>query len=140
MWKRDTVYGVYLLSTSWAAAGLADVKPPEHALVDLACPNGQRYMVHFVESYDSTAPNLSTFTAGVCNQNAEGTAVEDILRLAEEGLCTPDVSCAFWPTTSADGCIRLELSGPRGNLSEFVVPRKHYWELKIVVSLEEAAA
>jgi hypothetical protein len=139
--RRDTKSGVYLLSTRWAAAaGLPGPEPPAHALVDLACPNGQRYMVHLVQSLTSMPPYLS-FAAGVSKRYPEDTdtAVDDILDLEKEGQFVPEISHALWPTTSDDGYVRLELSGPGDGLPEFV-PSSSPWTLKIHVSCGEEAA
>lgn len=95
MWKRDTTSGVYLCSTSWGRVGEVWMGPPAHAFVDLACPNGQRYIVHLVQSYDPMAHALS-FTAGVSKRGPEDTAVEDILGLKREGYFGPEISVASW--------------------------------------------
>lgn len=189
MWRRDTTSGVYLCTTSWGGVGSAWMGPPAHAFVDLACPNGQRYVVHLVQSYAPMALNTLSFTAGVSKRGPEDTAVEDILDLKREGYfgpeitvaswlstlrgsnvgpedmteeeetaeegdtaeeddlhmkkegdSTPEISQARWPTTSDDGYVRLELSGPGDDLPEFVVSWEHHWKLKILVSCEEEAA
>jgi hypothetical protein len=139
VWRRDTASGVYLLSKR-GAIGLEGLEPPAHTLIDLVCPNGQRYMVHLVESYASATSNIPSFTAGVSQQGWNVTAVEDIFDLKEGGYFAPEVSQALWPATSDDGYVRLELLGPGDGLYGFVAPWARYWTLKIHVSCGTKAA
>ena len=134
MSRRDTRSAAYLLTPISASM--------EHALVDLACPNGQRYMVHIVQSYTSTVPNALSFIVGVSRQESYSTVVEDILRLKKDGYFAPELSHDLWPTTSDDGYVRLELSGPSDDWQPSDDWHMFFedWTMKIHVSCGEEAA